>query len=227
VTYKKYWDDGFGARGWKVDATIGDPQIIASTRETGQRIKTSVFVHDILDHFLSGYGVSGHRSEAMALIQLSRRTGLSPEPDYKQIVEEDLLNGQVNGESMRSFLPSGLIALLPDNENMKDKEIMAFLKNKLGVVALTDTLVDHFFALGKAGEEHAENNWMKLGLEHHEQKEIGDALQKLLVEIDGKAEEMNIEVTKGNITIDRENVSFDDLKDSNVKHIGAYQVAID
>ena len=92
---------------------------------------------------------------------------------------------------------------------------------------LTDTLVNHFFALGKAGEKHAENNWMKLGLEHHKQKEIGDALQKLLVGIDGKAEEMNIEVTKGNITIDSEHVSFDDLKDSNVEQIGAYQVAID
>ena len=231
VTYKKSWDDGFGARGWKVDATIGDPQIIASTRETGQRISTSVFVHDILDHFLSGYGVSGHRSEAMALIQLSKRTGLSPEPDYKQIVEEDLLNGQVNGESMRAFLPSGLIALLADNENMTDKEIISFLKNKLGVECLTDTLVNHFFTLGKAGEKHAENNWMKLGLDHHKQKEMGDALQKLLVEIDSKAEEMNLEEVKGGIVIDSKHVSFDDQgvsqEDSNVKHIGAYQVAID
>jgi len=227
VTYKKSWNDGFGARGWKVDATIGDPQIIASTRETGQRINTSVFIHDILDHFLSGYGVSGHRSEAMALIQLSRRTGFSPEPDYKQITEEDLLNGRVNGESMKSFLPSSLIALLPDNAKMTDKEIIAFLKNKLGVECLTDTLVNHFFTIGKAGEKHAENNWMKLGLDHHKQKEIGDALQKLLVEIDSKAEEMNIEEIKGSITIDTDHVSFDDLENSNVKHVGAYQVTID
>jgi len=85
VTYKKVWDDGFGARGWKVNATIGDPEIIASTRETGQRINTSVFIHDILDHFLSGFGVSGHRSEAMALIQLSKRTGSDPRPDYEQL----------------------------------------------------------------------------------------------------------------------------------------------
>jgi hypothetical protein len=96
VTYKKVWDDGFGARGWKVNATIGDPEIIASTRETGQRINTSVFIHDILDHFLSGFGVSGHRSEAMALIQLSRRTGSDPRPDYEQLVREDILNGRVN-----------------------------------------------------------------------------------------------------------------------------------
>jgi hypothetical protein len=84
VTYKKIWDDGFGARGWKLDATIGDPEIIASTRETGQRINTSVFIHDILDHFLSDFGVSGQRREAMALIQLSKRTGSDPVSDYEQ-----------------------------------------------------------------------------------------------------------------------------------------------
>ena len=93
VTYKKSWDDEFGARGWKVDATIGDPQIIASTRETGQQINTSVFVHDILDHFLSGFGISGHISEAMALIQLSKRTKSSPRADYEQMVKEDIING--------------------------------------------------------------------------------------------------------------------------------------
>lgn len=231
VTYQRSWDDGFGARGWKLDATIGDPQIIASTRETGQRINTSVFIHDILDHFLSGFGVSGHRSEAMALIQLSTRTGLSPEPDYKQMIEEDLLKGQVNGESMKSFLPSDLIALLPDNENMTDKEIIAFLKNKLGIESLTDTLVTHFFTLGKAGEKHAEDNWLKLGLDHHNQKVIGDALQKLLVEIDRKAEAMNLEEIKGCITIGCKDVSFaehdDNQKQSNDKHIGAYQAAIE
>ncbi|WP_410352766.1 hypothetical protein [Thiohalophilus sp.] len=105
VTYKKEWDDGFGARGWKLNATIGDPVIIASTRETGQRIPTSVFVHDILDHFLSGFGVSGHRSEAMALRQLYRRTGSDPRPDYRQLVKEDLFYGMVNGEKLKTFLP--------------------------------------------------------------------------------------------------------------------------
>jgi len=223
VTYKNSWDDGFGARGWKVNVTIGDPQIIASTRETGPRIHTSVFVHDILDHFLSGFGVSGHRSEAMALIQLSKRTNSSPAPDYKQIIEEDLLSGRVNGESMQSFLPSSLTELLPDNVTMTDKEIILFFKNKLGVESLSDRLVDHFFTLGKAGEKHSENNWMKLGLDHHKQKAIGDALQRLLVEVDSKAEAINIEEIKGIITIDSHQVSFDDQNNSNVKPIGAYQ----
>jgi hypothetical protein len=226
VTYKKSWDDGFGARGWKVDVTIGDPQIIASTRETGQRINTSVFVHDILDHFLSGFGISGHRSEAMALIQLSRRTGASPEPDYRQIIEEDILHGRVNGESMKSFLPSSLMELLPNDEKMTDKEIILFLKDKLGNEGLTDVLVKHFFSLGKTGEEHAENNWKKLGLDYEKQKKLGNALQKLLVEIDCKVEEVSIEEDKGIITIDSNHVSFGNQEDSHAKHIGSYQVTI-
>jgi len=220
VTYKKSWDDGFGARGWKVDVTIGDPQIIASTRETGQRIKTSVFVHDILDHFLSGFGVSGHRSEAMALIQLSRRTGASPEPDYRQIIEEDILNGRVNGESMSSFLPSSLKELLPEDKSMLDKEIILFLKDKLGNENLTNVLVKHFFSLGKMGEEHAETNWKQLGLDHDKQKEIGNALQELLVEIDCKVEEMELDEDKGFIAIEGNRVSFDDEESGHAKLIG-------
>jgi len=52
-------------------------------------LKASVFIHDTLDHFLSDFGVSGHRSEAMALIQLSRRTDASPEADYRQNLPND------------------------------------------------------------------------------------------------------------------------------------------
>jgi hypothetical protein len=48
--YGRTWRDGFGARGWKVAGAVNDPEVIASTAETGERIPTSVFVHDILDH---------------------------------------------------------------------------------------------------------------------------------------------------------------------------------
>lgn len=121
ATYKKIWDDEFGARGMENKCNYWDPEIIASTRETGQKIKTSVFVHDILDHFLSGFGVSGHRSEAMALMQLSKRTGFDPRPDYKQMVNEDIMNGRVNGESLVTFLPEELRSLLPPGTEMSDK----------------------------------------------------------------------------------------------------------
>ncbi len=208
VTYRKVWDDGFGARGWKVNATIGDPQIIASTRETGQRINTSVFVHDILDHFLSGFGVSGHRSEAMALIQLAKRTGSNPSPDYEQLVREDILKGSVNGENLRAFLPTELCSMIPDDSGMTDKEIIAYLNEKLGEKRLIKYLVDNFFKLGEAGEDHADKSWNILGLETKKRTAIGLALQATLEAIDQTVEKMGFDEFHGVISINNRDVTF-------------------
>lgn len=208
VSYKKVWDDDFGARGWKLDATIGDPEIIASTRDTGQKIPTSVFVHDILDHFLSGFGVSGHRSEAMALIQLYKRTGSDPRPDYEQMVKEDIINGRVNGESLITFLPEKLRAMLPEESMMADKEIIEFLKGSVDEKHLITSLVENFFTLGKSGENHASKSWKKLGLDTKKRTEIGLALQNVLNEVDRIAEESGVETIKASIIISKETCIF-------------------
>ncbi len=208
VTYKRVWNDGFGARGWKVDATIGDPEIIASTRETGQQINTSVFIHDILDHFLSGFGVSGHRSEAMALIQLSKRTGSDPRADYEQLVREDVLSGRVNGERLIDFLPADLRSLLSDHARLSDRETMGFLREQLGEKRLVKTLVERFYQLGLVGERHADRSWERLGLETDRRGAIGLALQGLLEAIDRRAEESGIGELRGVITINNDYVSF-------------------
>ena len=113
VTYRREWQDGFGARGWKLDVGIDDEYVIASTAYCGENIPTSVLVHDIVDHYLCGFRLSGHRDEAMALMQMLGRTGTDITPDYAQMVDEDILAGQLNGESLESFLPEDLLALLP------------------------------------------------------------------------------------------------------------------
>lgn len=226
VTYKKVWDDGFGARGWKVNATIGDSEIIASTRETGQRINTSVFIHDILDHFLSGFGVSGHRSEAMALIQLSKRTGSAPGPDYEQLVREDILNGRVNGEKLMDLLPAELYVLIPEHSTMTDKETVVFLRERIGENRLKKSLVDHFFKLGKAGEAHADESWRTLGLDTKKRTVIGEALQSLLRVIDQAVEELGAEEVHGVISINNRYVTFTMPENSLIDSIEGCQVAI-
>jgi hypothetical protein len=226
VTYKKVWDDGFGARGWKVDATIGDPEIIASTRETGQKINTSVFIHDILDHFLSGFGVSGHRSEAMALIQLSKRTGSDPGADYEQLVREDILNGRVNGEELVDFLPADLYSLIPENSTMTDKEIIAFLREQTGEDRLIKSLVDNFFNIGKEGEKHADESWNILGLDTNRRTETGLALQILLGVIDQAVEDLGIEELHGMMGIDARHVTFNMSGGIIIDSIEGCQVAI-
>lgn len=226
VTYKKVWEDGFGARGWKVDATIGDPMIIASTRETGQRINTSVFIHDILDHFLSGFAVSGHRSEAMALIQLSKRTGSDPGSDYEQLVREDILNGMVNGEALMDFLPADLHAVLPENTTMTDKETMAYLREDIGEERLIKSLVDNFFELGKKGEKHASDTWKTLGLDTDKRTEIGLALQTLLGVVDQTVEKLELDELHGIISIDNRYVTFNISEGSIIDSIESYRVSV-
>ena len=208
ASYEKVWDDGFGARGWKLNATLGDPEIIASTRQTGQRLNTSVFVHDILDHFLSGFGVSGHRSEAMALVQLSRRTSSDPRPDFMQIINEDIMNGRVNGETLRDFLPGELLSLLPSDEELTEKEIISQLKEAMGKEALVKVLVDHFFKLGEEGKKHAAESWKKLGLDHDNTASIGMAIQQLLEQVDSEAEASGINKFDASIVLNNKECTF-------------------
>lgn len=208
ATYKKVWNDEFGARGWKLNATIDDPEIIASTRQTGERINTSVFVHDVLDHFLSGFGVSGHRSEAMALVQLAQRTGSSPRPDFRQMINEDIMNGRVNGETLRTFLPDRILSLLPAREVLTDKETVSYLKDAMGKDALVEALVDHFFILGGKGKKHAIDSWNKLGLHHDNATHTGIALQALLDKIDYEAESSGVDRLDASIVLNNEDCVF-------------------
>jgi hypothetical protein len=180
ATYCTEWKDGYGVRGWKLDISIGDPAVIASTEETGRQIPTSVFVHDIVDHHLCGLPMSGHRNEAIALKLLSERTASSPIPDYRQMTEEDILRGDVNGEEMVTFLPPHLLAQVPEEKKKDDRMIINYLVDKLGKEELKNSLIQHFQALGNEGYQQAKNAWMATDLDFERRKEIGLCLQGLL-----------------------------------------------
>lgn len=186
VSYRREWQDGFGARGWKLDVAIGEPSVIAATAEHGTRVPTSVLVHDILDHHLCGFGIGGHRNEAMALMQLASRTGADPLVDFRQIVDEDLMQGHCNGESLLAFLPDDLAARLP--AHIRDgKAVIGFLRDALGADALRERLVEHFVAIGESVQQRVEARWRYMGLEYRRRGPMGLALQELLARIDALA----------------------------------------
>lgn len=186
VSYRRQWQDGFGARGWKLDVSLHEPSVIAATAAHGERIPTSVLVHDILDHHLSGFAIGGHRNEAKALVQLAARTGSDPTQDYAQIIDEDLLNGHCNGESLRAFLPADLLAYL-GNPVLDDRAAIQVLVEQLGREALRARLVEHFFAIGEAAQPGVERHWFQLGLDYQNRAALGLALQALLAAADAAA----------------------------------------
>jgi hypothetical protein len=183
VTYKREWDDGFGARGWKLDISAHDPEIIASTAYPGENIPTSVLIHDILDHLVSGFGPSGHRNEAMALMQLHLRTGSSIHPDIQQMIEEDILQGCVIGETLESFLPHDLLVHLP-GAGLSGKEKMTALVTRLGRERVLTGLLNLFHELGVRGIPLAETGWKGYGLDYSRRTATGLCLQSLLENAD-------------------------------------------
>jgi hypothetical protein len=190
VSYRREWQDGFGARGWKLDVSIAEPSVIAATAEHGTRVPTSVLVHDILDHHLCGFGIGGHRNEAMALMQLASRTGADPRVDFRQIVDEDLMQGHCNGEPLLAFLPDDLAALVPAQAR-DGKSVIGFLRDALGEDALRERLVAHFVTIGEAVQQDVESRWRRVGLDYRLRGPMGLALQELLVRVDALAREQD------------------------------------
>ncbi len=183
ISYCAEWMDGYGARGWKIDTALDDPEIIASTSETGLHIPTSVLIHDILDHDLCGLPPSGHRNEAIALRQLALRTGADPLPDLLQMVDEGLIHGQVLGETMRTFLPETLRRQLPEGL-IEDRAIARYLISILSQEAFRETLIERLLEFGKDGATHAQAHYQSNGLDYNQRGLLGLAMQSLLVELD-------------------------------------------
>lgn len=206
--YRRAWKDGFGARGWKLASTAKDPEIIASTAATGERIPTSVFVHDILDHILCGLGPSGHRNEAVALLQLAARTGADPTPDFAQMVDEDLLQGHILGETLHEFLPLELVNTLP--AGIGDREaIVERLQAQMGPEVLRKRLIARFFELGRAGTPRAQEHYASRGLDLDQRGALGLALQRLLQHADAWVQESDVEAAAGTVCITPERCCFE------------------
>ncbi|WP_239060403.1 hypothetical protein [Acidithiobacillus ferrooxidans] len=167
ISYCAEWMDGYGARGWKIDMTVDDPEIIASTSETGLHIPTSVLIHDILDHYLCGLPPSGHRNEAIALHQLALRTGADPLPDLAQMVDEDLIHGHVLGETMHTFLPENLRRQLPE-ELAEGQAIAHYLLSILGQEAFRELLIKRLVELGQDSAAQARAHYQSSGLQYNQ-----------------------------------------------------------
>ena len=179
VTYCLEWQDGFGAQGWKLDRAINDAEVIAVTAYAGETSPTSVLVHDILDHVVSGFGLSGHRNEAMAAMQHGLRNQIAIRSSYEYMAQE-ILRGQVSGEPLESFLPDSLRQHLPAGAMTDDIKMQALI-TKLGRSEVFDRVITRFFELGELGVPIAIQNWKKSGLAYETRAALGTSLQALLV----------------------------------------------
>ena len=206
VRYAESWEDGFGARGWKLDLPDLGADVIAATPYTGERIPTSVFVHDIVDHYLCGFALSGYLDEAGALIQLAQRTGSDPVADYGQMIDEDLLPGAFESEDWRDLLPESLVCRIEQADS--HREGMAALREEWGDGVLRALLVAGFVRAGWARADQACAVWEGHGLDYARRPVVALALQRLFERIDAYAQETGWSEARGIFRLSDDRVEF-------------------
>lgn len=187
VIYRAEWDDGFGAQGWKLEAAVDDRQVIACMSYTGHKSPTSVLVHDILDHLVSGLSLSGYHNEAVATTLHGLRNGIEFQSSFEWMVDEIVAATQLN-ESLSPFLSSAVVSLLTADAEpgLPQKN---HLLDRLGKDALRKVLLAGFFRVGLAGVPRAIQQWADQGIDFSKTRAIGFALQALLQRADSYVSE--------------------------------------
>lgn len=179
IVYQKCWNDGFGARGWKIAPSIDDPRVIASSTYVGLASPTCVLIHDIMDHHLCGLSIGGHRNEMVATLLHAMRNGLPVRKSIDMMIDEFLTSGYC-GEEISEFLADDLLEFIsPDTPS---ERVPLLLSNTLGEAAIRSRLLDHYYNLGLAGLAPALMHYENLGLSLSRRYELGVRLQLLLEE---------------------------------------------
>jgi hypothetical protein len=204
--YAEQWDDGFGARGWKLDLPDLGADVIAATPYTGERIPTSVFVHDLVDHHLCGFRLSGYLDEAGALVQLAERTGSDPVADFQQIIDEDLLSGLVAGPDWEDLLPASLVAGVDTKAD--PKAALQALRRELGDGMLRALFTAGFVQEGWLRRDAARAAWTAHGLDYAARPRIALALQELFEWMDGQVQARAWPSARGDFSIGDHAVEF-------------------
>lgn len=178
LVYRREWQDGYGAQGWKPDIAIQDHEVIACTSYAGQKSQTSVLAHDLLDHLASGFWLSGYRNEARATAMHGLRNGIEVRSSYEHMIEE-ILRSRNLGEPFQNFLPSKVVDGIPEN-CVLDAQKFDFLLERLGPHELRARLLQGFLAVGISGIPVAYERWKEQGLVFERMNAIGRCLQRLL-----------------------------------------------
>lgn len=198
LTFHSEWQDGYEAQGWKLDAAINDPQVIACTAYTGEKTPTSVLVHDILDHLVSGFWLSGYANEARATAMHGLRNGIEVRSSYGWMADE-ILNSKQSPEKLTDFLPSHITDSIADLTS--HEETVAFLVDKYGIEELRNHIVESFFRIGLSGIPTAISNWKERQLAFDRMHSIGMCIQALLVEVQGIIASWNAETATGTVYV--------------------------
>ena len=160
------------------DSGGGFPTFPSSTA-IGPASPTSVPIHDVLDHWVCGFGWRTYSDEAKATVMHGLRNGIDVRKSF-ELLAEDLIADQNPLEPIELFnLYRGLLlggALNPSREAFN--RVICQMGHEKAIASTSMSL----HRIGLEGIHEAQRQWQKLGLNLSLMGHIGLALQELLKE---------------------------------------------
>jgi hypothetical protein len=205
LTYHSEWRDGFGAQGWKLNVAMDDPKVIACTAYTGTKSPTSVLVHDILDHLVSGFWLSGFKNEACATAIHGLRNGIEVRSSYESMTDDILSAEGVTNEIM-DLLPASIANSIPEQKSLI--EMIATFRENFDLAEVRSHIIEGFFRIGLSGIPIAISSWQEKRLDFEKMHSIGLCLQALLVEVQDFIKRWAVETAYGRVTVNDETCEF-------------------
>jgi len=196
-----------GAACWRLDpdggqVRSGNPDYCAAARDHVHGL-----VHEVIDHWIPGFGPQSHRAEAKALIQHAARTGSDPLPALQRMVDGDLLKGHCEGEGLADFLPCELRQYLPGG-NLTDGERMRILRGELGDGLVRTRLTTRLVDLGWEGMAPARATWIGRGLDFRRRRGVADALRRVQDWMEDTVRREDLAQAQGELAVASDMVRF-------------------
>lgn len=205
LIFRSEWQDGYGAQGWKLVMAMADPEVIACTAYTGSKTPTSVLVHDMLDHLVSGFRLSGYADEARATAMHGLRNGIEVRSSYEWMADE-ILRQPPSMNQLADLLPASTGDLIP--AQAAPHEAVALLLDRHGAAEIRRHVVEALFRVGLSGIPIALSNWRERRLDFGSMHAIGLCLQALLVEAQGMVTDWAAEAARGRVFIGNDACEF-------------------
>jgi hypothetical protein len=164
-------------------------------------------IHELLDHWIPGFGLAGAGAEAKALVQFAARTGADPIPALQALVDRLLLAGQPAGDPLADLLPGDLLTRLSRAE-LADAAFLQRLRAELGDGLLRARLTARLLDLGWGGMGPARATWFGRGLDFRRRQALARSLERVLAWMEDSVQRAEPATFHGELAVASDMVRF-------------------
>lgn len=192
LIYKDSWPDCFGAGGWRIRDIDGRFRTFPSHAALGTASPTAVPVHDLLDHWVCGFGWRTYSDEAKATVMHGLRNGIGIRRSLEMLAEDFVADPQPS-ERIDFFLSPKRSERPAEDGTCGHRDAVIQAIRTMGRQNVVAATARGLHRMGLSGVTEAQIRWDEAGLDFSLMGHLGHALQRLLEEAEREVAAETIE----------------------------------